>query len=364
MKKILFIFGTRPEAIKLAPLINLFKKQKMLKTKICVTSQHRSLLKKVLNLFNIRPDYDLNIMTSNQSIENIIIKISKKLSLILKKINPDLIIVQGDTTSAMIGGLIASMHKIKVAHIEAGLRTFDNSSPWPEEINRNLISKISSLNFCPTKTDYKNLKKENIKNIYLTGNTIIDAVDYILKNPVKSKERLFKNKYKNYLNKKNKIFLTVHRRENFKLNLKKIIKTILKLSNQNINFFIPVHPNPNIKKEILKNLKNKNNIFLSKPISFDEGIFLMKNSDVILSDSGGIQEEVTVLKKKILILRNTTERPDVLKNFGKLVGSDSNKISKNILYLLKRKNNLHKISSPFGKIGVAKKILKIIKKNL
>jgi UDP-N-acetylglucosamine 2-epimerase (non-hydrolysing) len=360
-KKILFIFGTRPEAIKLFPLIHELKKQKLINFKICITSQHKGLLMQVLRLLNIKVDYDLNLMSFNQKIENLNFLIIKKLNKILDIVKPDLVIVQGDTITSMSSALAAKLKKIKVAHVEAGLRTFDNNSPWPEEINRTIISRLADINFCPTKLNIKNLERENIKNLYLTGNTIVDAIRLILKAKNFKNTKKFLNLLKNYKNSKIKIFFTVHRRENFGKPLKQIFHAIKEISkDKNVEIIYPMHPNPNIKKNT-KKIKNQKNIKIIKPLNYHETLQLLKISDVILSDSGGIQEEASVLNKKILILRDKTERPEILGKIGYLVGSDAKKIISKFNQVI-NESDVTKRNSIYGNGDSAIKIIKLIKK--
>lgn len=364
-KKILIVIGTRPEAIKLAPLFFELKKKKNIICKICLTSQHKSMLKNMINLFELKPSYDLNVMRYNQNLTELIERILKGLRKIKEKFNPGMIIIQGDTTTAMATSLFASMNKIKIVHIEAGLRSFDKNSPWPEEINRQVISQLSDLNFCPTARDYKNLARENIAKKFIHGNTIVDSVNFVKKNVISKKINFLKKKFNIFLKNDSKIFCTIHRRENFGENLSMILEAIVELSDKyGFHFLIPVHPNPNVKKIIYSKLNKHKNITLSKPITYDESIFLIDNSDLIISDSGGIQEEASILKKKIIILRNKTERQDVLKNFGVLVGSNKKLIIKHTLKNINNTKKLHKIKSPFGKVGlskiIAKKIVKLI----
>lgn len=361
-KKILFIFGTRPEAIKLFPLIEKLKRDNSIISKICVSSQHKGLLKQVLNLLSIKVHYDLNLMTFNQKIENLNFLIIKKLNKILDIEKPDLVVVQGDTITSMSAALTSKLKKIRIAHVEAGLRTFDNKSPWPEEINRSIISRVSDLNFCPTKLNVKNLKKESVKNLYLTGNTIVDAVKLILKKKFKT-SRDFQKLIDNFKKSKIKIFLTVHRRENFGKPLKQIFDSVKKISrNDNVKIIFPIHPNPNVKKNI-NILKNNPNIKLISPINYYETLQILKTTDIILSDSGGIQEEASVLSKKILILREKTERPEILNKIGYLVGSNTNKIYSQYKKIIK-KSSINKKYKIYGDGNSADKIIKIIKRNI
>lgn len=361
-KKILFIFGTRPEAIKLFPLIEKLKKDNSIISKVCVSSQHKGLLKQVLNLLKIKVHYDLDLMTFNQKVENLNFLIIKKLNQILDIEKPDLVVVQGDTITSMSAAITSKLKKIRIAHVEAGLRTYDNESPWPEEINRTIISRISDLNFCPTHLNIKNLKKENIKNLYLTGNTIVDAVQLILKKKFKTTQN-FQKLIDNFKKSKIKIFLTVHRRENFGKPLKQIFDAVKKISNNdNVEIIYPVHPNPNIRKNI-RILKNISNIKLINPINYYEALQILKTTDIILSDSGGIQEESSVFNKKILILREKTERPEILGKTGYLVGSNTNKIYTQYKKIIKKSSDNKKYQI-YGNGNSANKIIKIIKKKI
>ena len=363
MKKILFVFGTRPEAIKLYPLIKLLKKNNNLFTiKICISSQHKGLLKQVLRQLKIKVDYDLNVMTSNQKIEGLYGLIFNKLSKIIDREKPNLSIIQGDTITAMSAAMISKLKKVKVGHVEAGLRTFDYNSPWPEEFSRTVISNIADLNFCPTKINIKKKKKENIKNIFLTGNTIVDSVKEIVKKNLSSNSKFENFLKKNYDSKIN-VFLTVHRRESFGKPIMNIFKAIKEISKiKGVKIIYPIHPNPNIKKyaKILNKVKN---IKIIKPLNYIETLKVLKQTDIIMSDSGGIQEESSILNKKILILRNKTERPEILGKNGILVGHNKKKI----IYSFKKflKLNLKRDNQYiFGNGRASQRIVGIIKKHI
>lgn len=363
MKKILFVFGTRPEAIKLYPLIKLLKKNNNLfSVKICISSQHKGLLKQVLRQLKIKVDYDLNVMTSNQKIESLYGLIFKKLSKIIDREKPNLSIIQGDTITAMSAAMISKLKKIKVGHVEAGLRTFDYNSPWPEEFSRTVISSIADLNFCPTKINIRNLKKENIKNIFLTGNTIVDSVKDILKKNLSSNSKFENFLKKNYDSKIN-VFLTVHRRESFGKPIMDIFKAIKEISKiKGVKIIYPIHPNPNIKKQA-KILNMVKNIKIIKPLNYIETLKILKKTNIIMSDSGGIQEESSILNKKILILRNKTERPEILGKNGILVGHNKKKIIYNFKKFLK--SNLKRSNQNiFGNGKASQKIAAIIKKHI
>ena len=357
-KKILISFGTRPEAIKLAKLIYQLKKNKNFKIKICLSGQHDEMLYQVLNLYKIKPDYDLKVMKTNQTLNLLASKILKKLNNVLISFKPDLLLVHGDTTTAYISSLAAFQNKIKVGHIEAGLRTYNLQSPYPEEFNRKSIGVIADINYAPTKTSVENLKRENISNnkIIFTGNTIIDTLKYSNKILLNNKKILDKIKKRfSYLNNKKKLILvTSHRRENYGEGIENIcsaLKEIVK-KNHNIEIIFPVHLNPKINLIVNNKLGNIENIYLVNPLDYFSFIYLMKLSYLILTDSGGIQEEAPYFNKPVLVLRNETERPEA-KNFGGslLVGTDVNKIVKNVSNLVKNKKlyyKMSKIKNPYG----------------
>ncbi|MEO0119280.1 MAG: UDP-N-acetylglucosamine 2-epimerase (non-hydrolyzing) [candidate division WOR-3 bacterium] len=360
--KILFAFGTRPEAIKLAPVIQEIRKEnnkKFFKSYVCITAQHREMLDEVLKLFEIRVDYDLNIMEHNQTPRLVTEKIIKNFYPYLKKINPDLVIVQGDTTSAFACALLAFYEKIKVAHIEAGLRTEDKYQPYPEEMNRRLISPLSDINFAPTKMAKENLLKENIceERIFVTGNTVIDAL-------LKIKKEF---KIKKDIKKERNILVTIHRRENWGQPLEEVCEAIKKLTEiyPFLKFYIPVHLNPNVKEVIYNKLKNISQVNLLAPLPYFELLKLMGRSFLILTDSGGICEEAPSFNVPVLILRNKTERKEaVTKGLAKLVGTSYEKIIKNVSELInnsKKYNQMIKKTNPFGDGKAAKRIVEYLK---
>ncbi|MFH1612249.1 MAG: UDP-N-acetylglucosamine 2-epimerase (non-hydrolyzing) [bacterium] len=364
--KIAIILGTRPEVIKLAPIIQNFKKyKKNITTYIIATAQHRQMLDSTLKTFSIKTQYDLNIMEENQTLSNIVSKTSSLLEQIFSKIKPDLILVQGDTTTAFIGSLIGFYHKIKIGHIEAGLRTYEKYFPFPEEINRQIISIISDFHFTPTKKAAQNLLKEGIKKekIFITGNTIIDALHLIVEKKYKFKEKVL-NKI-DYENKKI-ILVTTHRRENFGNGLKNICLALENISNKNKNVEIvfPVHLNPNITKYVNENLSSISTIHLTSPLCYKDLINVMKKSYIILTDSGGIQEEAPELCKPVLVLRDVTERPEgVEMGVVKLVGTNKEKIIKETNKLLKNKNAYNKMIkkvNPYGDGKASQRIIDII----
>ncbi len=374
MLKVLFIFGTRPEAIKMAPVINTLKKHPKLRLKICVTAQHRKMLDQVLNLFQIKPDYDLNLMRKNQSLNNLSSEIMLKIKPVFKKFNPDIVFVHGDTTTTLFTSLAAYYEKIPVAHIEAGLRTNNIYSPWPEEINRKLTGHIAKFHFSPTISSKRNLINEGINknNIVVTGNTVIDALFWTL-NKIK-KNKNFSKKFNlkfNFLNFKKKIILvTGHRRENFGVGFLNICKSLATIAKEyeNVQIVYPVHLNPNVQKPVFKLLKKYKNIFLLKPLEYSEFIFFMDKSYLIISDSGGIQEEAPSIGKPVLVLRDVTERPEAVKaGTVKLVGTNPKKIIKETKKLLSNKKTYDKMKysyNPYGDGKASKRILNFLIKRI
>ena len=359
MKKILFVFGTRPEAIKMVPLIRqllIFDSQ--FSIKVCVTAQHRNLLDEVLDIFQVVPDYDLNIMTANQSLFQITISVLKKLEPILKKEKPDMVLVHGDTTTTFAAALASYYLKIPVGHVEAGLRSYDKFNPYPEEINRRLTDAISDIYFCPTLTAKRALLKENInpKNIFITGNTVIDALYMILKKKHKFQnptlKKVFSTRYS--LLAIRLILVTAHRRENFGKPIENICNAIKKISREfpDCKIFYPVHPNPNIKIPVHKILKHLKNVYLVPPLNYSDLANLMKISYLILTDSGGLQEEAPSLGKPVLVMRCVTERPEAVgAGTVKLVGTDEKTIFKEVKKLLTDKseyNKMAKSTNPYG----------------
>lgn len=374
MKKILFVFGTRPEAIKMAPVIHKFRaNHKRFKTIVCITAQHREMLDEVLDVFDIVPDYDLNIMKKNQDLFDITNSILQKLKIILKKEKPDVILVQGDTTSAFVSALSGFYLKIPVAHIEAGLRTYNKFSPYPEEINRHLVTILSDIHFVPTKIAKSNLRKEGIPSnkIYLTGNTVVDALYYII-NKLRAagcEERqadYFLKKHKIDLENYRIILVTGHRRESFGEAFENICRALKDIAQQNPEVVIiyPVHLNPNVQKPVYKILRGIKNVFLIPPLPYLPFVYLMSKAYLILTDSGGIQEEAPSLKKPILVMRETTERPEGIKyGVSKLAGTSREKIVKETQKLLSKPSlykNMIKRENPYGDGKSAERIVKVI----
>jgi len=374
-KRILLVFGTRPEAIKMAPLVKEFQKNKdYFETKICVTAQHREMLDQVLDLFQITPDYDLNIMKPGQDLYDVTSNILLKIKHVLEEFNPDLVLVHGDTATTFATSLAAYYQKIKIGHVEAGLRTGNLYSPWPEEGNRRLTGILTDYHFSPTETSKQNLLNEGVdeSKIIVTGNTVIDALQLVV-NKIDSNEHLRSKIEKTIIKSGFKeldskfILVTGHRRENFGqgfVNICEALKVLAK-NNSDINILYPVHLNPNVKKPVNDLLSNVSNVKLVEPFQYEEFIYLMSKSYLILTDSGGIQEEAPSLGKPVLVMRDTTERPEAVEaGTVKLAGSDQNNIVKEVQNLLDDSSEYQRMSkahNPYGNGNASKKILKILR---
>jgi len=367
---ILIVFGTRPEAIKLAPVILELKKYpKKFRVLVVVTAQHREMLDQVLEIFNIKPDIDLNLMEKNQTLAGFAAKALTTLDKCFKKEKPDMILVQGDTTTTWAASLAAFYNRIRIGHVEAGLRTGNRFSPFPEEINRILTSHLADLHFAPTKWAAQNLIKEGIpkSRIFVTGNTVIDALHIVQAKIRSSTPRpLFSSAHFPFRSSAPYILITGHRRENFGLGFKNICKAIKTLSHKfpEYLFIYPVHLNPNVRKQVFKTLKGERNIRLIEPVDYVTFVRLMANCALILTDSGGIQEEAPAFGKPVLVMRDTTERPEAIwAGTAKLVGTDYQKIVKEVNLLLTNKRayiHMAKRKNPFGIGNSALKILKCI----
>jgi len=375
MKKILIVFGTRPEAIKMAPLVKEFQKDLInFDIKVCVTAQHREMLDQVLDLFRIIPDYDLNVMTPGQDLYDVTSKILLKIKPVLEELKPDLVLVHGDTVTTFATSLAAYYQKIKVGHIEAGLRTGDLYSPWPEEGNRRLTGVLTDYHFSPTNTSKNNLLNEGVSesSVFVTGNTVIDALQLVV-NRIKS-DKTLRLKIENTIFQSgfqelnsNFILVTGHRRENFGqgfLNICGALK-VLAENNPGINILYPVHLNPNVRKPVNELLSSVSNIKLVEPFQYEEFIYLMSKSYLILTDSGGIQEEAPSLGKPVLVMRDTTERPEAVEaGTVKLVGSNRDNIIEEVQSLLddpgeyQRMSNAH---NPYGDGYASNNILNFLK---
>ena len=383
MKKIMLVFGTRPEAIKMAPLVKAFQEKKdEFETIVCVTGQHREMLDQVLHLFDIKPDYDLNIMKQGQDLYDITSRVLLGMRDVFKVCRPDILFVHGDTTTSTAAALAGFYQQIPVAHIEAGLRTNDIYSPWPEEMNRQITGRIATYDFSPTQLSRKNLLKENVddKKITVTGNTVIDALHLVTSKIKKDKilnEQLIKDlKVRGYntqrLNdKKRLVLITGHRRENFGDGFLHICNAIKDLAamHPDVDFVYPMHLNPNVRKPIHEvfgeNLSNLGNIFFIEPLEYLMFVFLMEKADIVLTDSGGIQEEAPGLGKPVLVMRDTTERPEAVEaGTVKLVGTNYQAIIDNVSRLLTDTTEYEKMSKANNPYGEGKACERIINKIL
>lgn len=359
--KIALVFGTRPEAIKMCPLVKKLKTNPNFEVLTIVTAQHRQMLDSVLELFDITPDFDLNLMKPNQNLWNLSSDILLETKRVFDIINPDLVLVHGDTTTAGLSALSAFYSRIKIGHIEAGLRTFDKDYPFPEEINRVIVDSVADLMFCPTDKACENIKKSGIeKGIYKTGNTVIDALLYVIN--TKKTDLDFINLNPNLKT----ILLTSHRRENFGEPLKNICYAIKELveKNKDIQVVYPMHLNPNVRNTVKPILENIERIKLIEPLDYVPFCNLMKKSHIILTDSGGVQEEAPALGIPVLVLRDETERPEAIQYGGvKLVGTNKEKIVSTTQKLLDDKNEYEKMSkavNPYGDGHACEYIEKII----
>lgn len=359
MIKISLVFGTRPEAIKMAPVAYALKKSQCFETQIILTAQHRELLDQVMKLFNLTSNYDLNIMEEGQSLTDITIKVLRGLDKIWTKDKPDMILVHGDTTTTLSASLSAFYKKIPIAHVEAGLRTYNKYQPYPEEINRHLTGVLADLHFAPTKTAKENLLKENVpeENIFITGNTVIDAFLYTYENLGD-----FKPEGITLLNGR-MILVTAHRRENWGEPLKNIalaLKEILE-NFSDVYIVFPMHPNPIVRKEFIPILGDNKRAILTSPVNYKTMVYLIAKSYIILSDSGGIQEEAPALGKPVLVLREVTERPEAVRaGTVKLVGTNKDKIVKELSELLDNEESYRKMSSAINPYGDGKASLRIV----
>lgn len=370
MKKVMLVFGTRPEAIKMAPLVKEFQKQpKRVETVVCVTGQHREMLDQVLKIFDIKPDYDLNIMKQGQDLYDVTARVLTGMRDVLKEVKPNVVLVHGDTTTSTAAALAAFYQQIPVGHVEAGLRTHNIYSPWPEEMNRLLTGRLATYHFSPTPLSRNNLIKESVddRNIIVTGNTVIDALYWVVDKIKNNKE--LDNELEDILSKagydvnrlnngKKLVLITGHRRENFGdgfINMCTAIKD-LTVKYPDLDFVYPMHLNPNVRKPIHEvfgeNLSGLKNMFFIEPLEYLSFVYLMEKSSIVLTDSGGIQEEAPGLGKPVLVMRDTTERPEALDaGTVKLVGTDYNKIVNEVSSLIDDKAAYEKMSkavNPYG----------------
>ena len=370
MKKILLVFGTRPEAIKMAPLVKEFKLHpEHFEVSVCVTAQHREMLDQVLDLFEIYPDYDLNIMKPNQSLHDISSNILYGVKEVLDRFSPDLVLVHGDTTTSTFAALAAFYNKIKVGHIEAGLRTKNIYSPFPEEVNRRITGVLAHYHFAPTSLSKSNLEEENHKNILISGNTVIDSLFFILKKIKNNKifrlkiiDYFLSEKFK-FLDERRIILVTGHRRENHGKGLINICNALKEIAilNPSIDIVYPVHMNPNVESVVKRLLSKVPNIFLIKPLRYEQFVYLMHKSYFIITDSGGIQEEAPSMGKPVLVMRDATERPEALKaGTVKLVGTSTKKIVNEANALINDVALYKSMSSAYNPYGDGKASKKIV----
>lgn len=375
MKKILLVFGTRPEAIKMAPLVKALQKDtEHFETRVCVTAQHRQMLDQVLEVFGITPEYDLNIMAPNQDLYDITAKVLLGLREVLKDFRPDTVLVHGDTTTSMAASLAAFYMQIPVGHVEAGLRTYNMLSPWPEEMNRQVTDRICTYYFAPTEQSRANLLQENIdaKKIFITGNTVIDAllmaVD-IISTTAGVKEKMAKElQEKGYtVGDREYILVTGHRRENFGDGFLHICKAIKELAalHPEMDIVYPVHLNPNVQKPVYELLSGLSNVYLISPLDYLPFIYAMQHSTLLLTDSGGVQEEAPSLGKPVLVMRDTTERPEAVEaGTVKLVGTDAEAIVSNVTALLQDKEMYKRMSethNPYGDGQACERIIAVLR---
>lgn len=380
MKTIMLVFGTRPEAIKMCPLVKEFQKRTdVFNTIVCVTGQHREMLDQVLNIFDVKPDFDMNIMRQGQDLTDVTVRILTGMRDIFKTCKPDVVLVHGDTTTSTAASLAAFYAQIPVGHVEAGLRTHNIYSPWPEEMNRQITGRIAKYHFSPTLLSKKNLIEERVYgDIYITGNTVIDALHMVvdkLKNDknlsLEKEKKLFNAGYdvSRLNNDKKLVLITGHRRENFGSGFIRMVTAMKDLSEKykDVDFVYPMHLNPNVRKSIHEvfgeNLKRPNFFFI-EPLQYIEFVYLMEKSTIVLTDSGGIQEEAPALGKPVLVMRDTTERPEALA-YGTvhLVGTDYDKIISEVSMLLEdidAYNKMSKAVNPYGDGNACNRIVRIL----
>lgn len=377
MKKIMLVFGTRPEAIKMCPLVKEFQKDtKNFETIVCVTGQHREMLDQVLTIFDVKPDYDLNIMKQGQDLTDVTARVLTGLRDVFKECRPDVVLVHGDTTTSTAGALAAFYAQIPVGHVEAGLRTHNIYSPWPEEMNRQITGRIATYNFSPTPLSEKNLLEENVHGkIVVTGNTVIDALHMVvekLKNDIalakEQEEILAKAGYDVMRLKDGKklVLITGHRRENFGEGFIRMVTAMKDLSEKypDVDFVYPMHLNPNVRKpihEVFGEDLTRPNFFFIEPLQYLEFVYLMEKSTIVLTDSGGIQEEAPGLGKPVLVMRDTTERPEALESGTvHLVGTDYDKIINEVSTLLEDDTAYEKMSKAVNPYGDGKACGRIV----
>ena len=363
--KVMTIFGTRPEAIKMAPLVNELKRDEDIEDIVCVTAQHRQMLDQVLDIFDIVPDYDLNVMKDRQTLPQITSSVLQGIVEVIEKAKPDMILVHGDTTTTFAGALAGFYSKVKIGHVEAGLRTYDKYSPFPEEMNRKLVGSMADLHFCPTENNKNNLLKENIPGdgIYITGNTVIDA----LKTTVSDSYEFETPELKEIDFSKKVIVLTAHRRENLGEPMENIFRAVKKIAEEyeDVEIVYPVHLNPLVREPANRILGDVENVHLIEPLDVQELHNLMDRAYLVMTDSGGLQEEAPALGKPVLVLRQETERPEAV-NAGtvKMAGTDEEEIYRLAKMLLDNKEEyekMNKAANPYGDGKASPRIVQAIK---
>lgn len=372
--KVLIVIGTRPEAIKMAPVLKSMQERASFKVELCVSGQHREMLDQVLDVFGVTPDYDLDLMTPGQALDELHSRLVVGLSNLLSRLKPDIVLVHGDTSTSFVAAWCAFCRQIPVGHVEAGLRTGDLSSPWPEEGNRKMIAAVTSYHFAPTKAAMENLLREGIDNkkIVVTGNTVIDALlmtrELVFNHNRLEKSRLLSADF-SFLNTESRIILvTGHRRENFGDGIMNICKAIRALAEKyrEYQFVYPVHLNPNVQKPVRELIGDLENVFLIQPLGYLDFVYLMNASYLILTDSGGIQEEAPSLNKPVLVMRNTTERPEAVDaHVAKLVGATEKRIVSEVSRLLDDEEAYAVMAdghNPFGDGTAAEKICDFMEK--
>ncbi|QEO44573.1 UDP-N-acetylglucosamine 2-epimerase (non-hydrolyzing) [Vibrio tarriae] len=372
--KVLSVFGTRPEAIKMAPVVEGLKQDKRFESKVCVTGQHRQMLDQVLELFGIQPEYDLKIMKAGQDLTDVTSSILLGLRSVLQEFKPDYVLVHGDTATTLSTTLAAYFQQIKVGHVEAGLRTKNIYSPWPEEGNRKVTGSLANLHFAPTSTSQNNLLAENVPadTIVVTGNTVIDAL-FMVRDKLNNDPELqscFVKQFDFLKTGRRVVLITGHRRESFGGGFERICQAVSELATKfiDVDFVYPVHLNPNVREPVNRFLSGQPNIFLIEPQDYLPFVYLMDRSDVILTDSGGIQEEAPSLGKPVLVMRDTTERPEAVEaGTVKLVGTDVSRIVNEVSILLTDNQAYKKMSvahNPYGDGAASQRIIDAIARQL
>ena len=366
MIKVMTIFGTRPEAIKMAPLVKELEKRKEIESIVCVTAQHREMLDQVLEVYDIKPDYDLNIMKQGQTLSEITSRVLMGLEDVMKKEKPNIVLVHGDTTTTFAGALAAFYNQVDIGHVEAGLRTWNKYSPFPEEMNRQMVDRMTDLYFAPTEVNKKALLKEDIveNKIHVVGNTVIDALFCLSKEVIENSEKFYEEK--GILIDDKLVLITAHRRENHGERIDRIIEAISYLAKKYLDhtFVIPVHPNPNVKNKIHERLGHFDNIHLLTPLDYPYLVYLMKHAKLILTDSGGIQEEAPSFACPTLVMRYETERKEgVEAGVSKLVGADYDKILEEAEKILSSTKELTRLKAqnPYGDGTASVQIEKIVR---